>query len=98
MFLILAVSKSAGVVPVQFRRVPCDRTGGIRFLVNGNPYAMLVLVYNVGGARDVHGVAIRGSSGGWLQMSRNWGQNWQTSTICCKGKACLFKLLLVMAR
>ncbi|KAJ8431746.1 hypothetical protein Cgig2_028963 [Carnegiea gigantea] len=79
MFLKIAEYK-AGVVPVQFRRVPCVKKGGMKFLLQGNPYWLLVLVYNVGGAGDVANVKIKGSrTGKWLQMVHNWGQNWQTS-------------------
>ncbi|GAY44166.1 expansin-A23 [Citrus sinensis] len=68
-----------GFVPVLYRRVSCVKSGGVMFEMHGNPYWILVLVYNVGGAGEVIDVKIKGSSTGWIQMSRNWGQNWQTS-------------------
>lgn len=79
MFVKIAEYK-AGIVPVLYRRVKCYKTGGIRFEFKGNPYWLLVLVYNVGGTGQVVDVKIKGSnSSGWIQMTRNWGQNWQTS-------------------
>ncbi|RWR72913.1 expansin-A25 [Cinnamomum micranthum f. kanehirae] len=68
----------AGIIPVEYHRVPCIKQGGMRFELKGNPYWLLVLVYNVADAGDVKDVKIKGRNTGWMQMTRNWGQNWQT--------------------
>ncbi|XP_047318755.1 expansin-A25-like [Impatiens glandulifera] len=69
----------AGIVPVYFRRVSCrGRIGGMKFKMNGNPYWILVLVFNVGGSGEVVGVKVKGNQTGWIEMVKNWGQNWLT--------------------
>ncbi|KAK7340614.1 hypothetical protein VNO77_21322 [Canavalia gladiata] len=79
MFTTIAIYK-AGIVPIQYRRVPCTKNGGVKFEMKGNPYSLLVLLYNVGNAGDASKVSIKGSNTGWIPMSRNWGQHWVTAT------------------
>ncbi|KAK6920959.1 Expansin, cellulose-binding-like domain, partial [Dillenia turbinata] len=80
MFLKITEYK-AGIVPVMYRRVQCYKQGGLKFEIRGNPYWTLVLVYNVGGTVQVIDLKIKGSNTDWIQMSRNWGQNWQTGVV-----------------
>ncbi|CAL5356063.1 unnamed protein product [Camellia sinensis] len=67
----------AGIVPVMYRRVPCIRTGGLRFSFQGNGYWLLVYVMNVAGGGDIASMWVKGSSTGWISMSHNWGASYQ---------------------
>lgn len=57
-------------------RVSCNKQGGIRFTIEGNPYFDYVLVTNVGGGGDVQSLSIQGGNGGFIPMNHNWGQFW----------------------
>ncbi|XP_074555910.1 expansin-A4-like [Curcuma longa] len=95
MYTKIATTPYAGSIPIQFRRVPCAKAGGIKFQIKGNPWWILVLVYNVGGSGDVASVSVRGSSssGAWRPMEREWGQNWQiTKTPELMGQALSFQV------
>ncbi|EER91570.1 hypothetical protein BDA96_01G252700 [Sorghum bicolor] len=68
---------SAGVIPVLYQQVKCSRTGGVRFGIAGSQYFLLVNIQNLGGSGSVGAAWVKGDRTGWIQMSRNWGANWQ---------------------
>ncbi|KAH6762286.1 expansin A9 [Perilla frutescens var. hirtella] len=76
-FLKIAEYKG-GIVSVKYRRVPCNRQGGVRFKITGNPYFNLVGITNVGGAGDVVKVEVKVGAE-WTVMKRNYGEEWETN-------------------
>ncbi|EEF42862.1 expansin-A4 [Ricinus communis] len=82
----------AGVIPVKYRRVPCQKHGGIRFTILGNPWFYQVIVWNVGGAGDVTSVEVKGNKKvKWTQMQRDWGATWKTNAIL-QGESLTFRV------
>lgn len=57
--------------------MPCPTTGGVRFLLQGNGYWLLVYVMNMGGSGDVASLEVKGDKTGWIAMSHNWGASYQ---------------------
>ncbi|KAG6549211.1 hypothetical protein Mapa_009197 [Marchantia paleacea] len=90
-FAKIAKPQSSGIVEVVYKKVSCDRKGGMHFLLVGHTYFLQVLIHNVGGCGDVAAVSVKGGNGPWIPMSRSWGQLWQTGEVL-EGQALSFSV------
>ncbi|KAJ7537317.1 hypothetical protein O6H91_11G001100 [Diphasiastrum complanatum] len=82
---------TAGIVPVAYRREPCNKSGGIHFNLQGNKWWLLVLITNVAGPGDISSVSIKGSNTGWMSMTHNWGASFQIFQ-CLEGQSLSFMI------
>ncbi|KAL1549381.1 expansin-A11-like [Salvia divinorum] len=76
-FLKIAEYKG-GIVPVKYRRVPCKRSGGIRFKITGNPYFNMIGITNMGGTGDIAKVEVKVGVQ-WTALKHNYGDRWDTN-------------------
>ncbi|KAM3211471.1 hypothetical protein ACQJBY_064933 [Aegilops geniculata] len=94
MFLRLVTDFHVGIIPVQYRRVPCAKKGGIRIEMTGNQYWVGVLVFNVAGPGEVKVLAVKGAKDGqWRNMKRNWGQIWDGDVQNLVGQGLSFRVV-----
>ncbi|CAL5045230.1 unnamed protein product [Urochloa decumbens] len=89
-------ARVAGIIPVQFRRVPCARpAGGVRLCLQGNNYWLLVYVMNVAGGGDVGGLAVKRAGDpdcNYVQASHNWGITFQVFGALGNKQGLVFKI------
>uniref|UniRef100_A0A0E0H3Y9 Expansin-like EG45 domain-containing protein n=3 Tax=Oryza TaxID=4527 RepID=A0A0E0H3Y9_ORYNI len=76
--------RSAGVLKIQYKRVPCRFAMNVAFKVDAgsNPYYLAILVQYANGDGDlaaVHIMEARGG-GGWKAMQQSWGATWRLNS------------------
>eukprot|EP00475_Leptophrys_vorax_P035451 TRINITY_DN5845_c0_g1_i1.p1 TRINITY_DN5845_c0_g1~~TRINITY_DN5845_c0_g1_i1.p1 ORF type:complete len:251 (-),score=-15.20 TRINITY_DN5845_c0_g1_i1:2-754(-) len=81
-----------GVVPVQVKRVLCQRRRGVVFNVTGNPYYIEAMIKNIAGSGDLRRVDISVGGGPWQMMTRNYGAVWAFSGQLLTQKSLSFRL------
>ena len=85
---------ACGIIPVNYRRVPCVKKGGIRVEITGNQFSISVLVFNIAGSDEVKAMVVKGSKNRqWTAMKRNWGQIWDAELQSLVHQALLFRVV-----
>ncbi|CAN0926198.1 EXPA9 [Linum grandiflorum] len=82
----------AGIIPVKYRRVPCRKSGGIRYTMMGNQWFYEVIVSNVGGSGDIVAVHVKvDNKQRWISLDHDWGATWKTG-FPLQGKSLSFRV------
>ncbi|CAN1275950.1 EXPA9 [Linum perenne] len=82
----------AGIIPVKYRRVPCRKSGGIRYTMMGNQWFYEVIVSNVGGSGDIVAVHVKvDQKPRWIPLDHDWGATWKTG-FPLQGKSLSFRV------
>ncbi|CAI5978676.1 unnamed protein product, partial [Closterium sp. NIES-64] len=83
---------SAGVVPVEIKRVRCRRVGGVAFNITGKEYYVTALPLNVAGAGALKRVDISIARGPWMAMRKSYGAVWDLPGLPVVGMSLSFRL------
>ncbi|XP_006647631.2 expansin-B11 [Oryza brachyantha] len=90
--------RAAGILQVQYRRVPCKYSGvNIAFRVDqgANPFYFEVLIEFEDGDGDLNAVDLmEAGSGAWTPMVQNWGALWRYNSNTGKALKAPFSLRL----
>ncbi|CAM6101296.1 unnamed protein product [Calypogeia fissa] len=83
---------SAGVFPLQYRRVSCVKDGGVRIIVEGNQWYFSITVYNVANAGNVVAISVQCSGTGFTPLAHSWGQVFTGDASSLWGKELSFEM------
>ncbi|GJP62982.1 hypothetical protein CLOP_g20038 [Closterium sp. NIES-67] len=75
---VLSSVRGAGILQTQMRRVPCKKSGGVAFMLTGNPYYLQVLIFNVAGPGNINKLEVSDGTT-WDVMDHNWGASYSKS-------------------
>lgn len=97
-WLRLATDKKAGIVSTSMKRVPCQRTGGIKFEMFGNPWWLAIQIFNVAGSGDIGAFEVSTDGGKtYYPFKREWGSRWSIGRKL-GGLALTFRLTTVLTK
>ncbi|GJP32534.1 hypothetical protein CLOM_g17162 [Closterium sp. NIES-68] len=89
---MMSKDPSAGVVPVEIKRVKCRRVGGVAFNITGKEYYVTAMPLNVAGSGAVRRVDISIARGPWMTMRKSYGAVWDLPGLPVVGMSLSFRL------
>ncbi|CAI5493206.1 unnamed protein product [Closterium sp. Naga37s-1] len=90
--VLMSKDPSAGVVPVEIKRVRCRRVGGVAFNITGKEYYVTAMPLNVAGDGAMKRVDISIARGPWMTMRKSYGAVWDMPGLPVVGMSLSFRL------